>query len=178
MIFEAILRFSISFTEGQKEVVKQSPFGLIELIEKGNDLRDIEPMVSEPLSDVSPVFLFDMGVVVLVVSSAPCKLYTLVSCRKVSEEMIIEELRTVIGVESQQRERKGCLDVLYLLQHICFTFTPYSPLFGPTGSDVYTIYCERKHAGHRGTAVSHSVSLQEPLTGFISLVCLYRYLLS
>ena len=46
--------------------MKQSPFRLIKLIEKGNDLRDIEPVISKPLSDVNrgvegQVYLFSIS---------------------------------------------------------------------------------------------------------------------
>jgi len=49
-----------------EEIMKQSPFRLIKLIEKGNDLRDIEPVISKPLSDVNrgvegQVYLFSIS---------------------------------------------------------------------------------------------------------------------
>ena len=67
-------------------------FGSVELIEQRNDLGVIEPVIAEPLPDMGPVFLFDMGVVILVVGPAPGKLYGLFSPGKVPHKMIIEKL--------------------------------------------------------------------------------------
>ena len=45
----------------------------IELIEQRNNSGIIEAMVAEPLTDVSPVFLFHVGVVILMVGSRASK---------------------------------------------------------------------------------------------------------
>jgi hypothetical protein len=64
-------------------------------------------MVAEPLADVGPVFLFDMGIVILVVGSAAGKLDGFASLCKVSEKVVVEELGSIIRIEAKQRERQG-----------------------------------------------------------------------
>jgi hypothetical protein len=63
-------------------------------------------LVAEPLADVGPVFLFDMGVVVFVVGSATGKVDGLFSLGKVSQEVVIEELGPIIRIEAEQGERQ------------------------------------------------------------------------
>jgi hypothetical protein len=45
----------------------------------------IDPIVADPLADMGPVFLFDMGVVFIVVSAAAGKLDGLFSFGEVTE---------------------------------------------------------------------------------------------
>ena len=79
--------------------MEQSPFRRIEFIKKWDDLRDIEPLISQPLSDMGPVFLFYMCIIILMICPATGKLYPLWSFGKMSQEMIIEELSAVITVK-------------------------------------------------------------------------------
>jgi hypothetical protein len=71
-------------------------------------------LVSEPLADMGPVFLFDMGVIVFVVGTASGELDGLFSLGKMSEEVVIEELGSVVTIEAKQGERQGCFDILNL----------------------------------------------------------------
>jgi hypothetical protein len=64
----------ISFDRWAEEVVVEPPFGGIEFIEQGYDLRVIEAVITKPLPDRGPVFLLHMGVIVLVIGSATGKL--------------------------------------------------------------------------------------------------------
>ena len=61
-------------------------------------------MVTEPLADVGPVFLFDMSVVVFVVGSRASKLDRVFPLCEMSEEVIIEELATVVTIKAEQGE--------------------------------------------------------------------------
>ena len=49
-------------------------------------------MVTEPLSDMGPVFLFYVGVIVFVIGSAASESYGVCSLGKVSEEVMVEKL--------------------------------------------------------------------------------------
>lgn len=57
------------FDRRDEEVVIQPPLGFVELIKQGDQGRIIEAVVSQPLADVSPVFLLYMGVVIFFVWS-------------------------------------------------------------------------------------------------------------
>src|SRR5512136_3028100 len=97
-------------------------------------------MVSKPLPDMGPVFLFHMSVVVLMIGSASAKLHGLLSLVKVPHQMPIQELRAVIAVKPKQRERQGVFDILDLPENLGFAFAPDRSLFGPAGGNIHGIY--------------------------------------
>ena len=55
---------------------------------------------------MSPIFLFDMGVVVFVAGSATGKLDGFFSLGKVPEEVVVEELGSVVRIEAKEGERQ------------------------------------------------------------------------
>ena len=63
-------------------------------------------MVAEPLADVGPVFLFDVCVIIFVVGTASGEVDGLFSLGKVSEEVVIKELRSVVTIEAKQGEKE------------------------------------------------------------------------
>ena len=76
------------------------PFLGVECIKQGNDGWIIETMVTQPLSDLGPVFLFDMRIVVFMVGSASGKLNRMRSLAKMTQQMIVKEFRAIIAVEA------------------------------------------------------------------------------
>jgi hypothetical protein len=62
-----------------EEVMKKLPFGGIEIIEERNNGRISESVIAQPLSDMSPVLLLHMGIIVLMVDPASGKLDRLFS---------------------------------------------------------------------------------------------------
>ena len=121
---------------------------------------------------MGPVFLLDMGVIVLVIGPASGELNGLVSLVKVSHQMPIQKLRAVIAVEAKQREREGIFDILDLPQDICFPFTPDRPLLCPAGGNIDGVYGIGKLAEETLPAMGNGIGLQEsrfcliPLVGF------------
>jgi len=107
----------------------------IEIIHQRDYFLVFQPVITEPLTDMRPVFLFYMGVVILMVWSAPGKLDRFDFIAEVFNEVMINELSAVIAVKSFQWEREHGLDILYLLKDTSFTFAPDSALFCPSGSD-------------------------------------------
>ena len=71
-------------------------------------------MIAEPLSDVGPVFLLHVSVIVFVIGTASGELDRLFSLSKMSEEVVIEEFRSVVTIEAKQGERQGGFDILDL----------------------------------------------------------------
>ena len=63
---------------------------------------------------MGPVFLFDMGVIVFVVSTASGELDGLFSLGKVSQEVVIEKLGAVVRIEAKQGERQGFFNIFDL----------------------------------------------------------------
>jgi len=63
-------------------------------------------LVAEPLTDVGPVFLFDMSVVVFVVGSRASKLDGAFSLCKMPQEVIIEELAAIVTIKPSKGKGK------------------------------------------------------------------------
>jgi len=162
--------FGEEFDGGAEEVVKESPFGAVQVIEEGDDLWVVKSLVSEPLADMGPVFLFDMGVVVVVVGAAASELDGLFFLGEVAQEVVVEEFGSVVGVEAEQGEREGLFDMADLLEDGGFAFAPDGSLFGPAGGDVDDIEGVGEHAGERFAAVGDGVGFEEAGAGFVPLV--------
>ncbi len=64
----------------------------VEIIEQGDHTGIIESFIAEPLTDMGPVFLFDVGVIVLVIGSASGELDGAFSLGKMTQQMVVEEL--------------------------------------------------------------------------------------
>ena len=85
--------------------MEEAPFVGVEEIEEGDDLGVIEALVAEPLADMGPVFLFYVSVIIFVVGTASGEVDGLFPLSKMSEEVVIEELRSVVTIEAEQGER-------------------------------------------------------------------------
>src|SRR5512136_569947 len=127
-------------------------------------------MVSKPLPDMGPVFLFHMSVIVLMIRPASGKLHGLVSLVKVPHQMPIQELRAVIAVKSKQRERQRVFDVLDLPQDVCFAFAPDRSLFCPARGNIDGVDGIGELAQERVPTMGDRIGLQESWLGLIPLV--------
>ena len=96
---------------------------------------------------MSPVFLFDMSVVIFVVGTRACKLDGVFSLCKMFEEVMIEEFRSIIGVEAQQGEGQRCFDVFDLFEDGGFSFSPDRSLFRPARGNVNAVDGTGEHSG-------------------------------
>ena len=127
-------------------------------------------MVPEPLADVGPVFLFDVGVVLFVVGAGAGELDGFFSLGEVAVEVVVEEFGAVIAVEAEEGEGQGFFDIFDLFQDSGFSFTPGGALFGPAGSDIDAVDGVGKHAGEGFSAVGDGVGFEKAGEGFIPLV--------
>ena len=82
----------------------QSPLALIEIVHHADNLSFIKPVVAEPLPDVSPVLLLDMGVIIAVIRTGAGKLNRFNPISEVAPEMMVYEFTAVISVEAEYRE--------------------------------------------------------------------------
>jgi hypothetical protein len=126
-------------------------------------------MVSKPLPDMGPVFLFDVGVIVFMIGPASGKLYGLLSL-KVLHQMPVQELPAVIAVKPKQGERQGVFDILNLLKDVGFAFPPDRSLLCPVGSNIYGVYGIGELAEESFAAMGDGIGLQESWFGFIPLI--------
>src|SRR4030042_3770945 len=118
-------------------------------------------MISKPLPDMGPVFLFHMSVIVLMIGSASGELHGLISLVKVPHQMPIQELRAVIAVKPEQRERQGVFNILDLPEDICFAFAPDRSLFCPARGNIHGVYGVGKLAEERRPTMGDGIGLQE-----------------
>ena len=117
-----------------------------------------------------PVFLFDVSIVVFMIGSASGELDGLFSFGKVSLEVIVEELSSVVAIESKDREWEGVFDVLNLFQDGCFTFSPYSALLCPAGGDINEVDGVGIHSKGGISAMSDGIRFQKARARFIPLI--------
>ena len=85
---------------------------------------------------MGPVFLFYMGVVVFVISSASGELDGSFSVDEISEEVIVKELAAVITIKAEEGEWEDCFDMVDLIHDAGLALSPYCPLFCPAGGDI------------------------------------------
>ena len=69
--------------------MKEFPFFCVEVVKDRDYLGVVQAIITKPLSYVSPVFLFHMGVVIFVVCPASGELDGFFSFRKMSQEVMI-----------------------------------------------------------------------------------------
>jgi len=150
--------------------VEESPFLRIEVIEEGDGLGVIEAIIADPLADMSPVFLFDVSVVLFVVGAAAGEVDGRFSLGEVLVEVVVEEFGSVIAVEAEEGERERGFDILDLLEDAGFAFAPDGSLFGPAGGDIDDVEGVGEHAGEGIAAVGDGVGFEEAGVGFIPLV--------
>ena len=150
--------------------MEESPFLGIEVIEEGDGLGVIEAVIADPLADMSPVFLFDVSVILFVVGAAAGEVDGRFSLGEVLIEVVVEEFGSVIAVEAEEGERERGFDILDLLEDAGFAFAPDGSLLGPTGGDIDDVEGVGEHAGEGIAAVGDGVGFEEAGAGFIPLV--------
>ena len=150
--------------------MKESPLLGIEIIEEGDHTGVIESFIAEPLPYMGPVFLFDMGVIVFVIGSASGELDGAFSLGKMTKEMVVEELRSVIAIKPQQREGQSVLDVVDLLEDAGFSLSPDRSLFAPAGGDIDTVNGVGEHPREGLSTVGDGIGFEKTGTRFVPLV--------
>jgi hypothetical protein len=106
--------FSKKFYRGEKEVVEEPPLRGVESIEEVDKLRFVEALIAEPLTDMGPVFLLDVSVIILVVGARAGELDRVFAVVEVTQEVPVEEFGAVVAVKTSKGEREGCFDGLDL----------------------------------------------------------------
>ena len=150
--------------------MKESPFLGIEIIEESHDTGVIESFIAEPLTHMGPVFLFHMGVVILVIGSASGELDGAFSLGEMTQQMVIEELRSVIAIESEEAEGQSVLDMVDLFEDATFSLSPDRSLFAPAGSDIHTVNRVGEHPRHGLAAVGDGIGFEKTRARLVPLV--------
>jgi hypothetical protein len=80
---------------------------------------------------------------------------------EVAVEVVVKEFRAVVGVEAEEGEGEGGLDILDLLEDGGFAFSPDGSLFGPAGGDIDGVEGIGEHAGEGIAAVGDGIGFEE-----------------
>jgi len=102
-----------------------------------------------------------MGIVIFVIGPASGEGDGLFSFGKVSEEVIVEELTSIITIEAKEGKREGFFDVFDLFQDCWFTLSPDGALFGPAGGDIYEVNGVDIHSGSGLAAMSNRIGFEK-----------------
>lgn len=153
--------FLDEFDGGTEEVEEETPFRAIEIVHERDNGWIVEPDVTEPLTDVGPVFLFDVSIIVTVIRARTGKLDRRVPAEEVFDEMMVDELAAVVAIEAEKREWDGVFDILDLEEDAFFAFAPDGALFGPAGGDIDEVGCIDEHTGERVAAMGNGVGFKE-----------------
>jgi hypothetical protein len=102
-----------------------------------------------------------MGIVIFMIGSASGKLDGLFSFGKVSEEVIVKELTSIITIEAKDGKRENFFDIFDLFQDCCFTLSPDGALFSPAGGNIDEVNGIDIHSGGRIAAMSDRIGFEK-----------------
>lgn len=119
---------------------------------------------------MSPVFPFDVGVIVFIVRTRTCKLDRVVSFSEIVVEEMIDEFTAVVKVDAEDGKRERIFHILDLSGDFCETFAVSGALLRPVGGDVDRVGGKGINTVYGGTAMSDGIGFQESRFKFIPLV--------
>jgi len=102
-----------------------------------------------------------MGIVVFMIGPASGELDGLFSFGKVSYEVIVKELTSLITIEAEEGKQENFFDVFYLFQDCCFTLSPDGALFSPAGGNIQEINGIDLYSGDGLAAMSNRIGFEK-----------------
>ncbi len=131
--------------------------GAIEGVDRGHGLGGVIPIPAQQLPDVGPIFLLDVGIVVLLVGAPARKLDVMELA--VAKEMVVDELGAVVGVEPAQWERHDRHDRGERVADAGLAFAHDRARFDPAGVDVGEVERIGEFAIGRVAGVGNQIDL-------------------
>ena len=110
---------------------------------------------------MGPVLLFHPGVVVFAIRARAGEADRGGPLAEVSEQMPVEELVSVIGIEAQDGERQLCFDLGDARGHRGLASVRHGASLGPLGMDIGHGEAPAKLSRHALAAVGHGVGFEE-----------------
>src|SRR6266568_3329213 len=83
-----------------------------------------------------PVFLFDMGIIILFVDAAAGEGDRRMSGTAESQKMVVDKLLAVIGIDAAEREGETCLDLAQGTHDSVLAFAIESHPLSPASKDI------------------------------------------
>src|SRR5215211_6356025 len=96
----------------------------------------LESVMAKELTNVRPILLLHVGIVIFSVSAAPGKLHLPFTAVEIIPKRPIEELTAIIGVKGLHSERQFTFDVLELSKNALGTLVPRRPDLCPTCANI------------------------------------------
>jgi hypothetical protein len=160
---------------GTMEVVPQAPQGEC-LIERLDQIELVKPVVTEKLSHMGVVLLFDVCVVVLAVRTRATQQDFRIPPLEVGYEVRVEELRAVVEVEFGDGERQGTFQLAQACERGMGSPVPDGPHLGPAAVDVGGTQGPDDGSAETSPAEGHGIDLQCPGSGFRPRLASHRHL--
>ena len=93
-----------------EEVIIKTPFVFIEVIKKVNQLGFVKAVIAQELSDMAPVFLLHMGIIVFSIGTGPGKGDGVCGALgKIPVEMVVQSHYHNQSLESERADFVRCL---------------------------------------------------------------------
>ena len=136
----AFTDFALQFHRGLEQIL-EDPKLIIELVGGLLGLCGVVAIPAHKLSDMGPVFLLDVGVVVFFVGSRAGELDSTASWALLTEskKVVVDELAAVVRVDPLERERKLVFDLGDRIQDTQSALTHDGLALYPAGSNVDTV---------------------------------------
>ena len=144
----------------------------IERVQRRHGGRRVVAPIPHELPDVRPVFLLDVGVVVLLVRAAAGELN--LERLAVAVEMIVDELGAIVGVNAAQPEGQGLPDLLQGRLDAAFPAAEHGPRFDPRRVDIGHVQRMGELAVGPMAGMGHQVQLREARDRHIPVIGLQR----
>ena len=123
-----------------------------------------------------PVFLLHMAVVVFLVGAGPGEPDHFLAFLKIAQQMPVQELAPVVGVEAQQFKWQRGFHGSGGFHNAVRTFVPYRPVAGPSAQDVAIGHAPDEVPFQTTSTVRHRVGFQKSGPGDVPVVGADRYL--
>lgn len=127
----------------------------------------LEAIVADELADDRAIFLLDKALIVLAISSTARKRDLLALTK--GQDLGIEKLAPVVGVESQERKWEQLLGTTERLNDDMLTALGQGEAFGPASGDVGEDKRIEKAAFRTGAAMSDEISLDKARSGIVPI---------
>lgn len=155
-----------------EEVLEEAKIG-VEVIDGTKSPLGVVAIPAQKFADVGPVFLLDVGIIILFVFTGSCELdFTALSFAAEGPEMMVDEFGAVVGIDAQQRERELLFDLGHAIDDAGFGFAEDGFTFVPGGMDINAIERVNEFAGGAGAGMGNKIDFFEtgllhiPVIGF------------
>ena len=126
LVFAAVSFFFDEFECRAEVVLVSTPFIGVEVIDELDQLRVVQAVISQKVSEEGPVFLLNMGVVVFLVRPGTGKFDFRVAIGEVAQEMMVQKLRAIVAdpARGQVEQNPGFSSLPYIQSIHVFPITP------------------------------------------------------